>query len=109
MRFYNQLYSLCYLYPIQDKKQMTELNVEMYNEINKLYKLNEALEFANKIIKKENEKYKAKVKILEKDLQWHEDIINEFFIDNELELSEEVKQDAHLRLGIEFEYEVIDD
>lgn len=68
---------------------MTGLNVfEMCDEMNRL---------------------QEKVDELEKDLQWHEDVVNEFFINNQLKLSEEVKQDAHLMLGIEFEYEVLDE
>lgn len=77
------------LNPVWDNKEENGLNVfEMCNEMNRL---------------------QEKVDELEKDLQYYEDALNEFFINNELKLSEEVKQDAHLMLGIEFEYEVIDD
>ena len=88
MRFHNRLNNYFhYLCPVWDEEQMTGLNVfEMCDEMNRL-----------------------QVDELEKDLQWHEDVVNEFFINNQLELSEEVKQDAHLMLGIEFEYEVLDE
>ena len=77
------------LNPVWDNKEENGLNIfEMCNEMNRL---------------------QEKVDELEKDLQYYEDALNEFFINNELKLSEEVKQDAHLMLGIEFEYEVIDD
>lgn len=90
MRFHNRLNNYFhYLCPVWDEEQMTGLNVfEMCDEMNRL---------------------QEKVDELEKDLQWHEDVVNEFFINNQLELSEEVKQDAHLMLGIEFEYEVLDE
>ncbi len=89
MRFHNRLSNYFhYLYPIWDEEKMTGLNIfEMCDEMNRL---------------------QERVDELEKDLQWHEDAVCEFFIDNQLELSEEVKQDAHLMLGIEFEYEVIE-
>ena len=90
MRFHNRLNNYFhYLCPVWDEEQMTGLNVfEMCDEMNRL---------------------QEKVDELEKDLQWHEDVVNEFFINNQLELSEEVKQDAHLMLLIEFEYEVLDE
>lgn len=77
------------LNPVWDNKKKDGLNVfEMCNEMNRL---------------------QEKIDELEKILQWHEDVVNEFFINNELKLTEDIKQDAHLTLGIEFEYEVEND
>ena len=60
--------------------------------------------FDNLILKKLNNMYKEKTE-LERILQDYEDTVSDFFIDNWLSFSEEVKQQAHLELGIDIDYD----
>jgi len=65
--------------------------------VEKVYTVKEVVDLLNKY-KKENEELKQEIQDLT-------DTVNNYFLEHEQDLSVDLKSQAHLELGVEFEYD----